>query len=173
VRDRLGEEIERLRRAGPDVTWVAAENLHVTLRFLGRIEESQVGPLAAAVAVAVSPLAPFEATVGGLGAFPTRGRARVIWAGVAEGAPAMVRAAAAVEAALVPFGFQPESRPFAPHVTLGRRREPRPDRRLAAALEAGAARPFGQTRIDHVSLMRSDLSPRGARYTELAACRLG
>lgn len=106
--------------------------------------------------------------VRGLGAFPTPRRARVLWAATAD-APAFVALAAAVDRALVALGFPAEARRFTPHVTLGRVREPRPDPALASALTAAATRPFGTLRVARVSLMRSDLSPRGARYTELAA----
>jgi 2'-5' RNA ligase len=95
----------------------------------------------------------------------------VVWAGTAA-APAFVRLAEDVDRALVTVGFVAETRGFTPHVTLGRVREPRRDVPLAVALEAGATRPFGTLRVARVSLMRSDLSPRGARYTELASVAL-
>lgn len=110
--------------------------------------------------------AAFDLEVHGLGAFPSPTRARVLWAGVSAGADETAGVAARVEEALAPLGIPPETRPFAAHVTLGRVREPRAQPRLAAALDA--AEPFGRQRVTRVSLMRSELSPRGARYTELA-----
>jgi 2'-5' RNA ligase len=77
-----------------------------------------------------------------------------------------------IDRALVALGFPPETRDFTPHVTLGRVREPRRNEALAAALETAATRDFGTLRVDRVSLMKSDLSPRGARYTELSAVPL-
>lgn len=114
----------------------------------------------------------FDLTVHGLGAFPSTTRPRVLWAGVCDGARAVERAAAAVEEALAAFGFEREARPFSAHVTLGRLRTPRRDPGLTEALGAGGDREFGRAHADHLSLMRSDLAPRGARHTELAACRL-
>jgi len=113
----------------------------------------------------------FEVEIRGLGAFPAASRPRVLWAG-APGSPAFTRLAEGVDHALVALGFAPEARGFTPHVTLGRVREPRRDVALTEALEAAAARPFGALRVERLSLMRSDLSPRGARYTELAAVPL-
>jgi len=77
-----------------------------------------------------------------------------------------------VDQALVALGFPPEGRGFTPHVTLGRVREPGRNVALTEALEAAAARGFGALPVERVALMRSDLSPRGARYTELAATPL-
>jgi RNA 2',3'-cyclic 3'-phosphodiesterase len=108
--------------------------------------------------------------VSGLGAFPSPARPRVLWAGVAEGAEAAGVLAGRIDAALTPLGFDRERRPFSAHVTLGRVRTPRAQPRLAGALAVGG--PAGRQRVTHVSLMRSDLSPRGARYTELAALPL-
>jgi RNA 2',3'-cyclic 3'-phosphodiesterase len=149
---------------------VAPENLHVTLKFLGAVDEARLPDVTAALDVAASAPA-FDVEVRGLGAFPTVSRPRVLWAG-APGSPTFTRLADEVDRALTGLGFPPEGRGFTPHVTLGRVREPRRNPPLAEALEAAAERPFGMLRVVSVSLMRSDLSPRGARYTELAAVAL-
>jgi len=111
--------------------------------------------------------------VEGLGAFPTPSRPRVVWAGLAGGHEPLAAVAGRVEDELEPLGFEREHRPFSPHVTLGRVREPRLDPRLEAAIREGAAERFGVVRVERLSLMRSDLSPRGARYTELSPHALG
>lgn len=172
VRAALGSAIAGLRRVAPAVAWVSPENVHLTLKFLGQVREARAAELVAALAGATSGFAPFEASVEGLGAFPTPLRARVIWAGVGRGAEALVELAGRVDAALAALGFEREARPFAPHVTLGRVRAPRRDPALSDALLAGAGNQFGRLSVERVALMRSDLSPRGARYTELGAVRL-
>ena len=95
----------------------------------------------------------------------------MLWAGVGAGGAEAAALATGVDAALTALGFAPETRPFAAHITLGRVREPRANPRLAEALGAGV--PLGRQRVGRVSLMRSELSSRGARYTELAALLLG
>lgn len=170
LKGRLALEIEGLRRHAACVAWTAEANLHVTLKFLGGVEEARLGEIEAALRRAET-VPVFEVQVRGLGAFPSAARARVLWAGTSESA-AFMRLASDVDRALGAVGFPAEARGFTPHVTLGRVREPRRDPALAAALAAAASRPFGSLRVDRVSLMRSDLSPRGARYTELAAVPL-
>jgi 2'-5' RNA ligase len=172
VRAALGSAIERLRGVARDVAWVVPENVHLTLKFLGQVRAARAAELLAALAQATSGFARFEATVVGLGAFPTPQRARVIWAGVGHGANALVELAGRVDGALAPLGFEREPRPFSPHVTLGRVRAPRRDPALADALVTGVDHQFGRFSVERVALMRSDLSPRGARYTELDAVRL-
>lgn len=113
----------------------------------------------------------FEVELRGLGAFPSASRPRVLWAGTAE-ASAFTALARDVDDRLSGLGFAPEARGFTAHVTLGRVREPRRDPALAAALTEAAARPFGRLSVGRISLMRSHLSPRGARYTELAGSAL-
>jgi len=154
-----------LRPQATGVAWVGADNLHITLKFLGGVEDTRLSDVAGAVGAAADVRA-FDVELRGLGAFPTPTRPRVIWAGAAA-APAFAELAAGVDRALGALGFPPEARGFTPHVTLGRLREARRDPALAAALTAAATRPFGMLGVARLSLMRSDLSPRGARYTEL------
>jgi RNA 2',3'-cyclic 3'-phosphodiesterase len=167
VRSSLGAEIDRLRSLAGGVSWVAPVNLHVTLKFLGGVDPGRLDAVRESLVRAVEGLSTFDLVVEGLGAFPSATRPRVIWGGVASGREAMVALAEGVERELAALGFARETRAFSPHVTLGRVREPRPNRDLAAAIERGRGLSFGAVRVDRVSLMRSDLSPHGARYTEL------
>jgi RNA 2',3'-cyclic 3'-phosphodiesterase len=172
VRARLAAEIDALRPIAEDVAWVAANNLHISLKFLGQVDAGRLGEVEAALAAAAAVEAPFQLGLCGLGAYPTAGRPRVLWAGAAEGSDAAGRLATAVDEALAGVGFSREVRAFTPHVTLGRVRQPRRNLALAAVLTTGAHRAFGHVRVERVSLMRSELSPRGARYTELRALAL-
>lgn len=151
---------------------MASENFHVTVKFLGRIDEARVPDVIDALHTAVRGHPPFEIDVTGLGAFPSATRARVLWAGVAAGGDPLAALAASVDGALAGLGFPREERAFSAHVTLGRVREPRRAPALADALGAASARPFGRIAVREAVLMRSDLSPRGARYTPLASLPL-
>jgi 2'-5' RNA ligase len=173
VRRELGEAIERLRPVARDVAWIVPGNLHLTLKFLGEVSETRIESVARALCEASLAAAAFEARIRGLGAFPSAGRPRVVWAGVTDGAAEMIALARNVDAALAALGLPRDERPFSPHVTLGRVRRPGHNPALSDALGGAAEREFGQMRVPSVSLMRSELGPRGARYTELATVRLG
>ena len=151
---------------------MSPDNLHITLRFLGEVDDTRVAELGGVLDEAAAGLPRFGLGIRGLGAFPTLTRPRVIWAGVGEGAGALRTLAGRLESALARVGVPPEDRPFSGHVTLGRIREPQRDPGLAAMLASGAARHFGTLSVERVCLMRSDLSPRGARYTLVTAAAL-
>lgn len=173
MRSALGARIERLRAVIGGASWVATDNLHITLKFLGRVDQPRLELVEASLARAVAGLAPFELAIEGLGAFPSPSRARVIWAGVSGGVEPLAKLADKVERELAALGFPPEDRGFSAHVTLARIREPRRDPNVVRALEEGASLAFGTMRVDRIALMRSELSPRGVRYTELASRALG
>jgi 2'-5' RNA ligase len=152
---------------------VPAENLHVTLKFLGAVETGRLDRVAQTLSSLAAEAVPFELGLGGLGAFPSPTRPRVVWAGVASGAPALTALATRVEEALALLDFARDGRPFSAHITLGRVREPQRDPALAGALAVGAATEFGGFRVERIALVRSDLSPGGARYTSLGSWELG
>ncbi len=125
VRARVDEAAAELRRRAGAVSWVRAENLHVTLRFLGSVDEATLGRAREALTEAASGIAPFRLALGGFGGFPAAHAPRVIWVGLTAGAEPLVELHARLEAALARCGIAPEGRGFHPHVTLGRAREPR------------------------------------------------
>jgi len=169
VRAAVAVEIARLRPLGPRVSWVSPPNLHLTLKFLGELPADALAEVREGLAEAVAGAAPFSLHFGGLGAFPDLTRPRVLWVGVDEGSRAAQALQSHVEAALTRRGFPREERPFSPHLTIGRVRDPRRLVELQQAMTRDARLEFGQFEVRGLSLMRSDLSPAGARYTGLAA----
>jgi 2'-5' RNA ligase len=170
LRQRLAAAIERLRPHAADVAWVTPANLHVTLKFLGQVAESRVPAVADALRATLAEQRAFDVVVRGLGAFPAPARPRVRWAGLEDATGGLTALGERVDACCGGLGFPRETRAFAAHVTLGRVREPRRQPALGEALARAAD--FGRLRVERVSLMRSDLSPRGARYSELAIAPL-
>ncbi len=109
--------LARLCAGVPDATWVKPENIHLTLRFIGEVDEGGFRDIDAALGQVLAP--GFDVSLGGVGCFPKRGPPKVVWAGVAKNA-ALAHLYDKVESALVRTGLEPEGRKFAPHVTLAR-----------------------------------------------------
>ncbi len=148
--------------------WIPEGQLHFTIRFLGEIEEERVSAARTATATAAAAVSvPFRLALEGLGSFPPRGPARVLWAGCGEGAGALTALARAVEEAFALEGFPREDRPFSPHLTLGRVKDPGSGQRLSRVLATVPSEPFGEVLVSTLVLFRSDLTTRGPDYTEL------
>lgn len=169
----LGRRIRGLERTGADVRFVPPRSLHLTLRFLGDVEDSCVMDTVAAVREAAAAGEPLRLSVHGLGVFPPSRPPRVVFAGLAGDLDALRALAARLERLLEPLGHQPERRPFVPHVTLGRVRSGRGADGLLAAVRAGADADFGAFTAGAVALMESHLSPGGAEHAVVARLPLG
>jgi 2'-5' RNA ligase len=165
VRRSLAAAQSRLRRTPARVGWVAPENIHLTLAFLGDVGADRIASLAAALDGVGREFAPFGYTVAGLGCFGSRRAPRVLWAGVSHGAEDLVRLQAQTAVALRALDVRLEDRPFSPHLTIGRVRSSRGAERLGPLLEAGAGEVFGTVDVARLLLMRSELRPQGPVYT--------
>ncbi len=161
----ITELLARLERERADVRWVKADNVHVTLRFLGEVERPRLAGVEAALRAI--PFAPLALGLDGLGHFPPRGQPRVLWAGLAGDVDGLVALAAAIEQRLTELGFAPEERAFSSHLTLGRVKGPRGLEAVLAAFARTDVRTAPEP-IAAFSLYESELRPQGPRYTELA-----
>lgn len=173
----LPAEIKRslwmLRCDLPGARWVAPEQMHLTLAFLGEVEDEQVGPLRAALARINLP--PFALSFTSTGCFPNRQRPRVLWVGLAP-APRLAQLAAAVQEVLLLCDLPVEERPFSPHITLARLNFPAAqevgvflDQSLPPRLPLLAVREFilfqsrlGAHGAEHLPLQSFPLSAEGA-----------
>ena len=154
----------RLGRAASAVAWIPPERLHLTVQFIGHVDATMAGMIRRTFEAPYS-VAPFVLQIGGFGMFPPAGRPRVIWLGVRRGHEGAARVHAETVRRLEGIDVPRESRPFAPHLTIGRIRDGGSTRlrHHVAASPAGA----GRCTIDHVSLFESRLSPRGPTYLPL------
>lgn len=173
IRDRVAVLQEQMRSAGARVRWVKPHNLHFTLRFLGEISAAQVARAIVATREAVRAAAPFSVTIAGLGAFPSLERPQVVWLGTSEGAEALERVAADLNAALSAERFPPEPRPFRPHLTLGRSRDDRQWQEVVRALQRYRDVVIGTQPVESLTVMESRLTPDGPVYTPREEVRLG
>ncbi|MEW6742439.1 MAG: RNA 2',3'-cyclic phosphodiesterase [Planctomycetota bacterium] len=169
LRRALRSCIERQLIQGSSVHWVRPEGIHLTLKFLGEIEEIALDPVTRAVVEASRGIEPFEVGVRGLGFFPGIQNPRVFWAGV-EPHASLERLARAVDERLAPLGFPREKKRFHGHLTLARiKGRPQP---VDPAI-VGSEPIFGTLDVSEVVVMESELARSGARYTRVATAPLG
>lgn len=157
------------------VRWVDPTGTHLTLKFLGATQPDQVAPITAALEQATRRHRPFGLATAMLGCFPNPRAARVLWLGLSGALPELAALRDDVERSIAPLGFPTEQRPFSPHLTLGRTSKDasRHDAaRIGPALAATSAPAPVRWQVQHLSLMRSELGPAGARYTCLARANL-
>jgi RNA 2',3'-cyclic 3'-phosphodiesterase len=172
--DLAGRAVEVLPTALPALRRVKAENLHVTLAFLGHTPDDRLGDVTAAATEAASRVSPFRLAFGPAGRFPERGRPRVVWLGIAEGAQSVLDLGEGVYAGLRSRALRFDDRPLAPHLTLARVAE---DATSAEAKTVGAAlqelsSPSLAFDVIDIAVVQSVLSPKGPRYTALATAPL-
>jgi 2'-5' RNA ligase len=174
LRDAAAQVAEALQqqlvaaRSPRAVKWVEHENVHITMRFLGEVDDVRARTI---VERAREPLAQpsFNLVVGGAGAFPPSGAPRVLWIGTGTGSDSARAAFNGIEQRLTALGFAPEQRPYTPHLTLGRVREI--DRSVGRHLRewlAAVPKALGTERVTKLTLYRSHLSSAGPRYETLA-----
>ena len=172
----IADEQSGLRRKvgerGGDVRWVAPQNLHVTLRFLGQVTEPMVAAIQDGLEPVVKTIAPFEVTAAGLGVFPDELHPRVVWVGLREEGGALARLHGATSEVLVRMGFNPDDKPFTSHVTLGRVKGG-DSAALAACVAESGDRTYGAFTVREIACYRSDLRPTGADYHVLWRLPLG
>jgi 2'-5' RNA ligase len=166
----LGEVTESLARratnAGVPIRWLPPASYHVTLKFLGW-GKAEVVPAVVDALRAAAAVAPFTFSTARLGAFPSRDKATVVWAGCDS--DALGRLARAADAALAPLGFAPDRRPFHGHVTLGRLRDPRG---VSEVILPFAEQMFSETRVHSITLYESLTKSTGSEHLEIATIDL-
>jgi 2'-5' RNA ligase len=173
IRSALRDVQTRLREGGADVKWVEEENLHLTVKFLGDVEDEKLPSVTAAVRTAVSSLTEFLISLGGVGAFPSLTRPRVVWVGLQSGNEPFKSLMERVETALNGVGFPREQRAPHPHVTIGRVRPPYSLKRLPELLKAEPAEALGTMTVEKLTVMASRLSPKGPKYTPMEYVAMG
>lgn len=171
VRAELARLRARLEPSCPGWRWVRIEGIHLTIRFLGEVDAETDRRCRAAWRASAAAVRPFDLQLTGLACFPNPRRPRVLTLGVAEagGGDSLARLARRTEREARAAGFEPERRPFRPHLTLGRAlREGRPSVPIETRVVVGA--PF---RVDRLHLVRSRLEPEGAIYANLDSFSIG
>jgi 2'-5' RNA ligase len=160
---------ERLRKAiQGDIRWVRPEGIHLTLKFFGYVYESDIENISRVVKDGVANMKALLLNVRNLGAFPSVNRPRVLWLGIDGDTNALISLQVEIDAGFQEYGFKKEDRPFRPHLTLARIKEPKGLIGLAEAVKKNEDYIAGSFTVTGLTLFKSDLKPTGAIYTKLA-----
>jgi 2'-5' RNA ligase len=171
VRRALSRLQSAIAPACDGVRWIPADQLHLTVSFLGEVRDRDVPEVCEAVQrAALRP--PFTIVANGAGCFPEKGPVRIVWAGARCDSQAMVQCVEAVTAELEQVGYPRERRPWSAHVTLGRVREDRSRGGIRTAVEAARLDPVQQP-VNAVCVMCAVLSPKGPTYSVVSTSNLG
>ena len=160
----------------PRVKWVAAEGIHLTLKFLGNVPAGKIDAVTQVMTASAARSSPFQLDVGGLGAFPNLKRVQVVWVGLGGQLDRLKSLQQSLESGLEPLGFAAEKRSFSPHLTLarvGNEATPAERQHLGELIAATDFASQSAIRVNGIVLMRSQLTPRGAIYSRMASTQLG
>lgn len=174
VAEQLLRAIDRMRQGSGGIRWMRDDQLHLTLRFLGSVDEEILEQISSRLEPLARKFSPLPLHVRGIGFFPSPDRPRIVWVGINGAIETLVRLYEGVELAVQ--GLTPVSkqdRAFRPHITIGRVHEPHKRYGMSRILTIGEVVDFGEFIADQLILYKSDLTPRGARYTKLGTFQLG
>jgi 2'-5' RNA ligase len=158
--------VRRLSGDRDGIKWVPGDNLHLTLKFLGDVDNREIPKVCDCVRQCCDGVEPFHLHLRGAGAFPDPTRPRVVYAGVEDGGDSLTTIVAAMESALADLGFKPEPRDYIPHLTLGRTRggSRRGSPELCDRITANYDFDLGETEVQRVVIMASFLDKAGPTY---------
>jgi 2'-5' RNA ligase len=173
VRARLEDHVRRLRKEVPDAaaSWSRVENIHLTLKFFGNVEVKRIEKISAAAERVVQDFSRFQIGVGETGVFPRPSRPQVLWIGVSDSSGQLTALQEKFENECAAAGFPKEDRAYRPHLTIARLRKPESARSLAEAHLKMKFEPI-DVEVKELVIFRSELSPRGSKYTVISAADL-
>lgn len=167
IRGRLVALQESLSRVVSGVKWVERENLHVTLLFLGEVDDREIPKVCRIVQDGLAEQKPFPLSVESLGCFGNARRPRTLWVGVGDGADELVAIHDRLEIPMQDLGYRREERRYQPHITLGRVKGDHPSNELPAELAKREDWSAGTQEVSEILVMGSELTRDGPQYTVL------
>jgi 2'-5' RNA ligase len=172
IREALSALIGDLRRLDAPVKWVEAQNIHLTLKFLGSVPEASVARVVEILRACAGGIAPFSLEIAGAGGFPDLKRPRVVFVCAVDQPPVAAELARRLNDQMAEIGAERDGRPYQNHITLGRVREARHLAQLTQRLESLQGKSFGSMQVSEVTLMESKLTPAGPIYSPVERVRL-
>ncbi len=164
---------EKLRAAGRGISWTKADNIHLTLKFLGSTDESLIDLISDKISDSIAGKKPFKIQVNGVGAFPIMKRPRIIWVGANTESDHLREISRNLNENLESLGFESEKRKFTAHLTIGRVKDARKISPILETMKVFTNFDAGEFIVEKIELIKSDLHPSGAIYTPLRKILLG
>jgi 2'-5' RNA ligase len=166
IRETIAAELEPFKAIANSIRWTESRNIHLTLKFIGEASVAQTELIKAALLTAKIPAAAFKLKISGFGKFPAGDDLHIFWAGV-EDSPHLQELFAGIEAAIAPLGIARETRPFSPHITLGRNKGHYNFKTLFELLAAKRDIFLAEFPVTSFQLFSSQLTPGGPLYKVL------
>lgn len=164
TKQKISKLISDLKKSNTDAKWITENQMHLTLKFLGNIDENKVGDISNALSEITDNFSAFAINLSSLGAFPGMNHPRVVWLGVNKGAGSLIKLNEKIETAMEKTGFKKESRKFEPHLTLARIRTSKNISNLIKLINGASFPAQNDAQIDKLVLFQSTLTPKGALY---------
>lgn len=158
--------IDRLRQDDDGIKWVPTDNLHLTLKFLGEVDNTEIPRVCDVIADVTEQFDPFDLSFSGTGGFPDTERPRVLWVGIGGATESLIRLVGQLEKELAQLGFKPEPRDYRPHLTLGRTRggSRRAGSEVVERLKAQSKIELGSMQVETLQVYASFLDKSGPTY---------
>ncbi len=170
----FSHEMEKLYRmlkeTGAKLKMVEPENIHLTIKFLGEIDEEMVRKVKEEMMNAVSEVKPFRGVLRGIGAFPGKNRIRVIWIGFHDNGE-VVKISKAIDEGISRYGFKKE-KSYVPHITIARMKGRERKEKVLQIIEEYEKKEFGEIECREIKLKKSILTPKGPIYEDLEVVEL-
>lgn len=168
LKDRISEIQSELKKTDADIKWVNPNNIHLTLKFLGYVEEKKLEEIKHAIEKIAKDFLNFSIETSQIGIFPEKGTPRVIWIGIKKGKEILTKIAFELKEEIAKLGIPKEDRPFQSHATIGRIKSSKNKDKLISKINEinQTIKPQVQD-ASEIILFQSTLSPLGPTYTKL------
>ncbi len=164
IKKDISDLIEFLKKHDADIKWVSADNLHITLKFLGNTPEKLIADIRDKISMMVKSYRPFYIKIKGTGVFPSSKYPRICWIGI-EYPDIFIKLQKDIDKLMKQFGFKEDDRDFRPHLTIGRIRSKRGILNIVKELDNNISKEFGNVSVDTIKIMKSVLKPTGPEYS--------
>ena len=161
-----------IRNSGADVKLVEPKNIHITLKFLGDIEEELIGNIEEVIKKSCENINSFNIMLKSSGVFPNYNYIKVVWIGI-ENIENLGKISSSIDEGTSKFGFEKEKRRFSAHLTIGRVKSAKNKERLLQIIKEYSDVEFGNIDVKFIELKKSELTSKGPIYTTLKEVKLG